>query len=115
MAALGRDHLDVATTLQNLGAALRHLNATAAWCLSCLVNEKVALSDARVLAAFREREIVLVEADWTRRDAAISALLAAHGRSGVPLYLFYPPGGGAPVELPQILTPDLVVAAISGR
>jgi thiol:disulfide interchange protein DsbD len=91
------------------------VNATAAWCLTCLVNEKVALASAEVQAAFTENNVALVEADWTRQDPAITALLAAHGRSGVPLYLYFPPGGGAPIVLPQVLTPAIVVEAVSAR
>jgi thiol:disulfide interchange protein DsbD len=91
------------------------LNATAAWCLTCLVNEKVALASAEVRAAFADNNVALVEADWTRQDPAITALLAAHGRSGVPLYLYFPPGNGEPVVLPQVLTPAIVIEAIATR
>jgi thiol:disulfide interchange protein len=88
------------------------INATAAWCITCLVNEKVAFSDATVQHAFAQRHIAYLVADWTNRDAAITALLQAHGRSGVPLYLYYAPGASRAALLPQVLTPSEVLRAI---
>lgn len=88
------------------------VNATAAWCITCLVNDEAALSGARVHQAFRDRHIAYLVADWTRRDPEITHLLAAHGREGVPLYLYYAPGAGEPKVLPQILTEGEVLAAI---
>ncbi|MFM7303186.1 MAG: protein-disulfide reductase DsbD family protein, partial [Alphaproteobacteria bacterium] len=70
------------------------LNVTAAWCITCQVNERIALRRDAVQAAMAARGIVYLKADWTRGDPAITALLRAHGREGVPLYLFWPPGGG---------------------
>jgi thiol:disulfide interchange protein len=77
---------------------------TADWCLTCKVNERGAMASAEVAAAFRARGIQVLAGDWTRADPAIGRFLEAHGRSGVPLYLFYPRGGGEPEVLPQILT-----------
>ena len=88
------------------------VDATAAWCITCLVNEKVALSGARVHDAFASRHIAFFVADWTNRNPQITALLAAHGRSGVPLYLYYAPGAAEAVVLPQILTEDDVLKVI---
>jgi thiol:disulfide interchange protein DsbD len=88
------------------------LDATAAWCITCLVNEKAVLSRASIQDAFAQRHIVYLVADWTNRDAAITRLLGANGRSGVPLYLYYPPGADKPVILPQILTEAEILAAI---
>jgi thiol:disulfide interchange protein DsbD len=88
------------------------INATAAWCITCLVNDEAALSSARVHDAFAARHIAYLIADWTRRDPAITALLSAHGRSGVPLYLYYAPGAPEPKVLPQILTEGEVLAAL---
>ncbi len=76
---------------------------TADWCLTCKVNERAALDQTEVVAAFRARGIKVLVGDWTRGDAAIGRFLERHGRSGVPLYLYYPPGGDAEI-LPQILT-----------
>lgn len=89
------------------------VNATAAWCITCLVNDEAALSGARVRDAFAEHHIAYMIADWTRRDPAITELLAAHGRSGVPLYLYYAPGATEPDVLPQILTEGEVLAALA--
>lgn len=88
------------------------VDMTAAWCISCLVNERVALSSAPVQAAFRARHVVYMKGDWTNRDATISAFLEAHGRAGVPFYIYYPPGNGQKKILPQILTSGLVLDAL---
>ncbi|HYI64337.1 MAG TPA: thioredoxin family protein [Allosphingosinicella sp.] len=76
---------------------------TADWCLTCKVNERGALARAEVAEAFRARGIRVLAGDWTRGDAAIGRFLERHGRSGVPLYLYYAPGRDAEI-LPQILT-----------
>ncbi|ESS72404.1 protein-disulfide reductase [Methyloglobulus morosus KoM1] len=91
------------------------LNLTAAWCISCLVNEKVALSQDSVIDAFKRSGITYLKGDWTNRNNEISKILAEFGRSGVPLYVLYPPGSGksiVPVVLPQILTPEIVMRAV---
>ncbi len=90
------------------------VNFTAAWCISCLVNERVALKQNAVTDAFAQQGIVYLKGDWTNRDAEISAKLAEFGRSGVPLYLYFPPQANSePVVLPQILTPDIVLSTIT--
>ncbi len=90
------------------------LNFTASWCISCLVNERVALSDAKVKETFQQEGIVYLKGDWTNRDLEITAFLQKFNRSGVPLYVFYPAGKPEqPAELPQILTPDMVIAAVT--
>ncbi|GIX39374.1 MAG: thiol:disulfide interchange protein DsbD [Silanimonas sp.] len=88
------------------------VNFTAAWCITCLANERVALSGTAFEAALREHGIAYLKADWTDYDARITAALAEFGRSGVPLYVVYPAGGGEPVLLPQVLTPDTVSQAL---
>ena len=85
---------------------------TAAWCLSCQANERVALDQPEVMRAFGERDVALFKADWTREDPAITQALAALGRSGVPVYALYAPGRSAPLLLPQVLTPGVVLDAI---
>ena len=89
------------------------VDATAAWCLSCQVNARTSLHTAAVEAAFERGGIVRVRADWTTRDPAITAFLARFGRSGVPLYAFYPGGGAAAVLLPEVLTPGIVLDALA--
>ncbi len=86
------------------------VNLTAAWCITCLVNERTLDSDA-VRRAFAEHEIVPLKGDWTRQDPEITALLQKFGRSGVPLYLLYD-RSGTPSVLPQILTEATVLDAI---
>jgi thiol:disulfide interchange protein/DsbC/DsbD-like thiol-disulfide interchange protein len=88
------------------------VNFTAAWCVTCKVNEGVAFTP-RIATEFAERGITYLKADWTNRDDVIAAALAEHGRAGVPLYLYYPPGGEARV-LPQLLTEGIVLQAIEG-
>lgn len=84
---------------------------TADWCLTCKVNEAAAIDRMETRAAFGRAGIVTLKGDFTRRDPAISRFLEQHGRSGVPLYLFYPRGGSVRV-LPQILTVDTLTALV---
>ncbi len=88
------------------------VNFTADWCVTCKVNEGAALGSSAVAAAFERTNAVYLVADWTRRDDAIAAELARHGRSGVPLYLLYTPGQPRPRILPQLLTDGVVVEAL---
>ena len=85
---------------------------TAAWCVTCQVNERVALSTPSVADAFRRTGAIYLKGDWTRKDPAIAAELARHGRAGVPLYLVYGAQSGEGVILPQILTEKLVIQAL---
>ncbi len=85
---------------------------TADWCISCKVNERVALDRESVTAAFKQRGVQVLVGDWTRRDPALTAVLARYGRAGVPLYLYFQPGAAQPVILPQVLTPDILIDAI---
>lgn len=86
---------------------------TAAWCLSCQVNERVALQKPEVEEAFRTGNLVLLKADWTRHDEAITQTLTALGRSGVPTYVLYAPGEKEPRLLPEALTPGIVLDALA--
>jgi thiol:disulfide interchange protein DsbD len=85
---------------------------TAAWCLSCQVNERLVLSTAEVGEAFAEHGVALLKADWTRRDPEITRALAELGRNSVPVYALHPPGGGDPVLLPSVLTKEIVLEAL---
>ena len=94
------------------------MNVTAAWCITCLVNERVALRSDAVAEAFARKGVVVLKADWTSRDAVIAEMLGSFGRSGVPLYVLYAPtavGGPAraPAVLPQILTEGAVIDAVN--
>lgn len=91
------------------------INFTAAWCITCLVNERTALSSPRVKASLAAKGITYLKADWTNRDPDITKMLTSFERSGVPLYILYPPGRTSnPIVLPQILTESLVLKAIKG-
>jgi thiol:disulfide interchange protein DsbD len=85
---------------------------TASWCLSCQVNERIALSQPSVQQAFEAGNVVLLRADWTRHDESITQALAALDRSGVPAYALYTPGQGKPQMLPEVLTPGIVIDAL---
>ena len=89
------------------------VNMTAAWCITCLVNERVALATAATAALFSAHQVLYLKGDWTRQDPAITAYLAEFGRTGVPLYVYYAPDR-APQVLPQILTAGLVREAVEG-
>jgi thiol:disulfide interchange protein len=85
---------------------------TADWCVTCKVNEKGALERQEVAEAFAARNVAVLVGDWTRGDAGIGRFLEKHGRSGVPLYLYYPPGR-EPQVLPQVLTPGRLTQMVS--
>ena len=99
--------------LDTLLASGQHVfvNMTAAWCITCLVNERTALSTGAVREAFAGKRITYLKGDWTNRNPEITRLLEKFGRSGVPLYVLYR-GGREPVVLPQILTQSLVLDAL---
>ncbi|MCJ2084947.1 thioredoxin family protein [Methylobacterium sp. E-005] len=88
------------------------VNMTAAWCITCAVNETTSLSTKAVRAAMAERGITYLKGDWTNQNPEITRLLEKHGRSGVPLYLLYT-GTGEPQVLPQILTEGTVLQALA--
>jgi thiol:disulfide interchange protein DsbD len=85
---------------------------TASWCLSCQVNERMALSQPAVKQALQSANVALLKADWTRHDEAITQALAALDRSGVPAYALYVPGQSEPQMLPEVLTPGIVLDAV---
>ncbi len=92
----------------------------AAWCITCKINERIALADPAVLKAFADAGVAALRGDWTRQDTAITRVLEANGRAGVPLYLYYPRLGTtgdarSPVILPQILTAETILREIRGN
>lgn len=103
-----------AARLKELQAAGRPVlvNFTAAWCLTCIVNERVALSHQEVVDALKGGNVAYLKADWTNQNPEITSALHALGRDGVPLYVLYDGKGGAPKILPQLLTPGIVADAI---
>jgi thiol:disulfide interchange protein DsbD len=88
------------------------IDFTAAWCVTCQVNKRVVLQSDAVEQAFAARGVARMRADWTHRDEAITRALARLGRSGVPVYVVYPAGGGAPELLPELLTREIVLSAL---
>lgn len=81
---------------------------TADWCVTCKVNERIAIEREEVVAAFEVAGVITMRGDWTRRDEEITAFLTEQGAAGVPLYLWYPAGGGEARQLPQLLTAELL-------
>jgi thiol:disulfide interchange protein len=82
--------------------------------VTCKVNESVAIEREATRAAFERAGVVAMRGDWTVRDEAITRFLTAHGAAGVPLYLWYPAGGEGE-QLPQVLTPDMLVDRAESR
>jgi thiol:disulfide interchange protein len=82
---------------------------TADWCLTCKANEAAAIDRDEVRDAFKQAGVKVLAGDWTNGDPAITRFLESRGRAGVPLYLWYEPGR-QPEELPQILTPSMLIS-----
>lgn len=89
-----------------------YVDFTARWCFTCQTNKKAVFGSAEVLKTFRELGVVTLRADWTDSDARITAELAKWNRSAVPFNLVYLPGKPAPVVLPELLTPGIVLEAL---
>jgi len=85
---------------------------TAAWCVTCQINKKTTLGSRTVLSDFQAHQVLLLRADWTRRDPAITTALSALGRSGVPVYVLYAPGR-SPLVLSELLSPDQIHEALA--
>ena len=89
------------------------IDFTAAWCLSCQVNERLVLRSTEVQHQFSKNNVTLLKADWTQYDPEITKQLASVRRSGVPTYVIYPPTTNSFADvLPELLTKDIVLAAL---
>jgi thiol:disulfide interchange protein DsbD len=88
---------------------------TAAWCITCLVNERVALETEQTRRAFERTGTVKLKGDWTNRDPEITGLLKELGRAGVPLYLYWAPGAERPKILPQVLTESAILGELQAN
>ena len=89
------------------------VDVTAKWCITCIANENTVLFTERMSTEFEKRNITYMIADWTEYDPEIARFIEKHGRTGIPLYVFYPAGlTNAPLILPQILTFSLVIEAL---
>jgi len=86
---------------------------TAAWCVTCQFNKRTVLADSQVLADFAAKRALLLRADWTRRDPAITAELARMGRSGVPVYVLLAPSGAPAKILSEVLSVQEVRNALA--
>ena len=89
------------------------IDFTAAWCLTCQVNKKTTLNNQAVQDAFTQKGVTLFQADWTNQDEEITRALEEHGRNGVPLYVLYTGSNDSPILLPEILTENIVLDALS--
>jgi thiol:disulfide interchange protein DsbD len=89
------------------------VNFTAAWCITCMVNEQVAISRPKVQAQLRAKGVVYMKGDWTNRNPQITAVLDRYERSGVPLYLLYPGNDSDAEVLPNILTEGILLDSIA--
>lgn len=90
------------------------VNMTAAWCISCLANDKATLSTSTIRNFFTQNKITYLKGDWTNYDDAITQYLKEFGRSGVPIYVFYPADRTKPaIVLPQVLTSSIVIDTIT--
>lgn len=87
---------------------------TADWCITCKVNERIAIDVVSTQTLFEREGVVFMVADWTLEDEAITKALARFGRVGVPLYLVYRPDLSEPIVLPQLLTPEIIRDAVTG-
>jgi thiol:disulfide interchange protein len=81
---------------------------TADWCLTCKVNEKIAIDTDATRKSFADHKVAVLVGDWTNGDPVMGRFIEAHNRAGVPLYLYYAPGAAQPQVLPQVLTPALL-------
>jgi thiol:disulfide interchange protein len=102
------------TRLAELSAQGRpvFVDFTAAWCVSCQVNKRLVLNHDQTISGFEQSKVVLMRADWTRRDPVITQALARLGRNGVPVYVLFRPGR-EPLLLPEILSQQVVRDALA--
>lgn len=87
------------------------IDFTAEWCLSCKANH-IVLSAPSVEQAFKDKGVVKMKADWTKRDPIVTEALRQYGRNSIPLYVLYTSNHKEPQILPQVLTPDIVIQAV---
>lgn len=107
-------HVETLAALRSEGKPVL-VDLTAAWCVTCKVNERLVLTTPEFAKALSDTGTVYMVGDWTNQDAEISHYLGLYGRSGVPLYVYYGPNQAAPVVLPQILHTDSIVKALRGN
>ena len=89
------------------------VDVTADWCLTCKANKKFVLEKSAVAEALQAENILLLQADWTQRDESISKYLQKYGRYGIPFNIVYGPGAPNGIPLPELLSQDIVLNALS--
>lgn len=99
--------------LRNAGTPV-FVDVTASWCITCQVNKKLTIQTTRVQQAFKTHDVVLMIADWTNKDDAVTQFLTSFGYKGVPLYVYYPAHKDG-IVLPQILTPSIILEVIESN
>jgi|TARA_B110000914_G_scaffold92712_1_gene81532 thiol:disulfide interchange protein len=104
-------NIDIENELKDLDQAYL-INFTAAWCITCQANDKLALSRPAVKRYLEDNNIKYIKADWTNRDNDILQVLTSYGRTGVPLYLYWKPGLDKTIILPAVLTEDLLISSL---
>jgi thiol:disulfide interchange protein DsbD len=104
-------NIDIENELKDLDQAYL-INFTAAWCITCQANDKLALSRPAVKQYLEDNNIKYIKADWTNRDNDILQVLTSYGRTGVPLYLYWKPGLDKTIILPAVLTEDLLISSL---
>ena len=89
------------------------IDFTAAWCITCKVNEKTVIDTDEVRAKLEELGVVSMLGDWTNRDPVITQVLRQYGRSGVPFYAVFPAGKlDEPIVLPEVIHKAIVIEAL---
>lgn len=91
------------------------INFTADWCINCQVNDRLVLQNHKVVKAFKDQGIIAFKGDWTKYDPAITRALASYGRGSIPVYIYYPQGSDAPIILPPLITPNMIVERIKWK
>ena len=89
-----------------------YVDFTARWCFTCQTNKAAVFGSSEVKKWIRDKNVVLLKADWTNQDPQITAELAKYNRSAVPFNLIYKPSAPEPVILPELLTPGIVLDAL---
>ena len=110
-ASLEAWNINIENELKELDQAYL-INFTAAWCITCQANDKLALSKPSVKAYLKKNDIKYIKADWTNRDNDILKILTEYGRTGVPLYLYWKPGFDQTLILPAVLTEELLLNSL---
>jgi thiol:disulfide interchange protein DsbD len=106
---IGLDNIETKLQTQNQAYLI---NFTAAWCITCQANEKLALSKPSVKKYLKDNDIQYIKIDWTNRNDEILLFLNKYERTGVPLYLYWKPGFEETKILPSILTEDLLIKSL---